>query len=109
MERLRQEFEGNRKFGILRNWQRDFVASRAIEIAQFYKSVDNKNCGQPVMVRFFDGARSDAYRDDPDRVILVEDSMILGRGKHAVESGVPRGRVGAVRIESSDAVIEGTG
>ena len=40
-----------------------------------------------MMVRFFDGARRDAYRDDPDRLILIEDSVIFGRGKRAARAG----------------------
>jgi hypothetical protein len=59
VKRLRQEFEGNRKLDLLGNWQWDFFARRAIEIAQSYKPVDHKNCGQSMVMRFLDRARGD--------------------------------------------------
>jgi hypothetical protein len=43
VQRLRQEFEGDRKLDLLGDGQRDLLSAEAVEIAQVHQTVDDKD------------------------------------------------------------------
>jgi hypothetical protein len=50
----------------------DLLSGRAVEVAHAHQPIDDEDGWQTMVVRLFDRAWSDTHRDDPDRLVLVE-------------------------------------
>ena len=99
VERLRQEFRGNRQRRVFRDWQRDLLSGRAVEVVHAHHPIDDEVGGQTMVVRLFDRAWSDTHRDDPDRLVFSENRVILRRRQNPVEGGIPGRGVRSVHAE----------
>lgn len=58
-----------------------------------------------MMAGVLDRAWSDADRNDADRVVLVENPLIVGRRRQAIESGVPLDWIDSIHAEQCHSPI----